>query len=168
MCGRPPTTENITVGSVSLEWGYCRQEVPSPMKRSHSPQRRVPWESNNVKHNMYNVLLYCHGPPLWSSSQSTWLQTQRSWFDSRRYQIFWEVMGLERGSLSLMSTTEELLLRKSSSFGLEIREYGRRNPSRWPRGTLYPQKFALTSPTGVCRSAGIVRSRTQTAEFSSF
>jgi hypothetical protein len=23
-------------------------------------------------------------------------------------------------------------------FGLESREYGRRVPSRWPRGTLYP------------------------------
>jgi hypothetical protein len=39
-------------------------------------------------------------------------------------------MGLERGSLSLVSTTEEVLERKSSSSGLEIREYGRRDPSR--------------------------------------
>jgi hypothetical protein len=29
-------------------------------------------------------------------------------FDSRRYQIFWVVVGLERGPLSLVSTTEEL------------------------------------------------------------
>jgi hypothetical protein len=29
-------------------------------------------------------------------------------FDCRRYQIFSEVVGLERGSLSLLSTTEEL------------------------------------------------------------
>jgi hypothetical protein len=29
--------------------------------------------------------------------------------------------------------------------GLESREYGRRDPSRWPRGTLYAQKLALTS-----------------------
>jgi hypothetical protein len=33
-------------------------------------------------------------------------------FDSRRYQIFWEVVGLERGPHSLLSTTEELLERK--------------------------------------------------------
>jgi hypothetical protein len=32
-------------------------------------------------------------------------------------------------------------------FLLEIREYGRRDQSRWPRGTIYPQKLALTSPT---------------------
>jgi hypothetical protein len=35
-------------------------------------------------------------------------------------------VGLERGLLSLVSTTEDLLGRKSSGFGLESREYGRR------------------------------------------
>jgi hypothetical protein len=37
---------------------------------------------------------------------------------------------LERGPLSLVSTIEELLERKRSNSGLEIREYGRRDPSR--------------------------------------
>jgi hypothetical protein len=50
--------------------------------------------------------------------------------------------------------------------GIEIREYGRRDPSRWPRGTLYPQKLALTLPTSGGRSVGIVRSQTQATEFS--
>jgi hypothetical protein len=50
--------------------------------------------------------------PLWSSGQSSWLQILRSGFDSQRYQIFWEVVGLERGPLSLVSTIEELLERK--------------------------------------------------------
>jgi hypothetical protein len=36
---------------------------------------------------------------------------------------------LERGPLSLVSTIEELLGRKSSGSGLERREYGRRDPS---------------------------------------
>jgi hypothetical protein len=40
----------------------------------------------------------------WSDS---WVQIQRSGFISRRYQIFWEVVGLERGPISLVSTTEE-------------------------------------------------------------
>jgi hypothetical protein len=35
-------------------------------------------------------------------------------------------MGLERGPLSLVSTTEELLERKSSVSVLEILDYGRR------------------------------------------
>jgi hypothetical protein len=86
----------------------------------------------------------------------------RGWvFDSRRYQTFWEVVGLVRGPLSLVSTTEELFERKSNGSGLEIREYRRRDPSRWPRGTLYSQKLPLTSPTSGCRSVGIVRLRTQ-------
>jgi hypothetical protein len=75
-------------------------------------------------------------PPLWSSGQSSWLQIQRSGFDSRSYQILWEVVGLERSPLSLASTTEELPGRKSSGSSLESREYGRRDPSRWPLGTL--------------------------------
>jgi hypothetical protein len=33
-------------------------------------------------------------------------------FDSRRYQIFWEVVGLERGPLSLVRIIEEILERK--------------------------------------------------------
>jgi hypothetical protein len=38
---------------------------------------------------------------------------------------------------------------KSSGSCLENREYGSRDPSRWPRGTLYPQTLAITSPTAV-------------------
>jgi hypothetical protein len=50
---------------------------------------------------------------------SSWLQIQRSGFDSRRHQIFWEALGPERGPLSLVSTIQELLGRKSSGSGLE-------------------------------------------------
>jgi hypothetical protein len=82
------------------------------------------------------------------------------WFDSRRYQIFWEVVGLERGPLSLVSTTEELLERKSNGSGLESREYRRRDP----HGALCPQKLALTSWRSGGHSVGIVRSRTKATE----
>jgi hypothetical protein len=62
-------------------------------------------------------------------------------------------MSLERGPLSLVSTTEELLERKSSGSGLENREHGRRDPSQSPRATLCPQTLALTSSTtAVARS----------------
>jgi hypothetical protein len=103
-------------------------------------------------------------PPLWSSGQSSCLQIQRSGFDSRRYQIFWEVVALERSPLSLVSTNDDLLDRKVVATVIENREYGRRDPSRWPRGTLYPQKLAITSPISGGRSVGIVSSRTQTME----
>jgi hypothetical protein len=105
-------------------------------------------------------------PPVWSSGQSSWLQIQRSVFDSLRYHICWEVIGLERGPLSLVSIIEDLLGRKSSGFCLENRDYGSRDPSRCTCGTLYPQMLALTSPTSVSLSVDVVRSRTQATEFS--
>jgi hypothetical protein len=72
----------------------------------------------------YFIYLFCHLftyklPPLWFSGQSSWLQIRRPGFDSRHYQKQ-KVVCLERGPLSLVSTTEELLDRKSSSFCLEI------------------------------------------------
>jgi hypothetical protein len=50
------------------------------------------------------------GPPLWSSGQSSWRQIQRPGFDSQHCKK--KVVGLKRGPLSLVSTTEELLDRK--------------------------------------------------------
>jgi hypothetical protein len=82
---------------------------------------------------VYQIFLECLWPlrpPLWSSGQ-------RSLFVSRRWQIFLKVVGLERGPFSLVITIEELLGRKNSVSGLESREYGRRDPWRWPRGALY-------------------------------
>jgi hypothetical protein len=42
-------------------------------------------------------------------------------FDSRRYQIFWEVVGLERGPLNVVRITEELL-KKNCCSGLDNRD----------------------------------------------
>jgi hypothetical protein len=56
------------------------------------------------------IVSHSLGLPLWPSGQSSWLQIQRPGFDSRHYQK--KVMGLERGPLSFVSTTEELLDRK--------------------------------------------------------
>jgi hypothetical protein len=57
---------------------------------------------------MSNTLLR---PPLWSSGESFWLQIRRPGFDSRRYQKE-KILGLERGSLRFVSTTDKLLDRK--------------------------------------------------------
>jgi hypothetical protein len=54
-------------------------------------------------------------------------------FDSRHYYIFWVVVSLEEGPLSLMSAIEELLVRNSS------RECSRGDLLHWPRETLYLQ-----------------------------
>jgi hypothetical protein len=88
--------------------------------------------------------------------------------DSRHYQIFWEVVGLEQGPLSLVRIIEELLGRNSSSSSLENREYGHGDPLRRPRDTLYPQKLAVTSLTRGGRSVSIGRLRTKATEFVCF
>jgi hypothetical protein len=94
-------------------YSFCRVQIPGVHNMQHKLQNMAP----------------CR-PPLWSSSQSSLLQIQRSGFDSRRYRV-----GLERGPLSLLSKTEDILERQSSGHGLENREYGSRDPLRWPRGT---------------------------------
>jgi hypothetical protein len=73
-------------------------------------------------------------------------------------------VGLEQSPPSLVSTIQELLDRKKQLFSRNL-DYGRRDSSRWPHGTLYPQKLALTSPTSGGHSVSIVRSRTQATEF---
>jgi hypothetical protein len=99
-----------------------------------------------------------HRPPLWSSGQ-------KSGFYSRRCQILWEVVGVEWGPLSLVSTVEKLLERKSSSSGLESREYDHSDLSHWPHGTRCLQKLTLSSPTNSGgRLVGIVCSHTQATE----
>jgi hypothetical protein len=56
------------------------------------------------------IYMSAERPPLWSSDQSSWLQIRRS--GSIAGTTRKQVMGLERGPLSLVSTTEELLDRK--------------------------------------------------------
>jgi hypothetical protein len=76
--------------------------------------------------------------PLWSSGQSSWLQIRR--IPGSITGTTKKVVGLERGPLNLVSATEKLHGSNSGVSGLESREYGRRDSSRWPRGTLHPQK----------------------------
>jgi hypothetical protein len=77
-------------------------------------------------------------------------------------------VGLERGPLSLVSTTEELLDRKVADpvYKTENTAAGIRHADHV--APLYLQKLAITLLTSGGRSVGIVRSRTQTMEFSFF
>jgi hypothetical protein len=75
------------------------------------------------------------------------------------------LVGLEWGPLSLMSTTEELLDRKvaapvykTENMAVRIRHADHVAPS-------IRKMLEITSPTSGGRSVGIVRSRTQTMEF---
>jgi hypothetical protein len=85
-------------------------------------------------------------------------------FNSRRYQIFWEVVGLERGPLSLVRIIEEQLENKVAVPVYKTEINGRGDSLRWPRDTLYLLKLAITSPTSGGRSVGIVRWRTKAPE----
>jgi hypothetical protein len=76
-------------------------------------------------------------------------------------------VGLERGPLNLVSTTEELLERESSGSGLENRDHGRRGFAALTTGhPSIRKKLALTWPTNGGCSVGIIRSRTKATEFS--
>jgi hypothetical protein len=98
------------------------------------------------------------------SDQSSWLQIRRPGFDSRHYQKK-KVVGLERGSLSFVSTIEELLERKTSGSCLENRDYGRRGSATLTtRHPTIRKKLALISPTRGGGSVRTVRSRTKATE----
>jgi hypothetical protein len=86
-------------------------------------------------------------------------------FDSRRYQIFWEVVVLERDPLSPVSIIEELLGRKSSGFDLETENTDMGIHCADHATLSIDKKLALTSPTSGGHSVGIVRSRTKAMEF---
>jgi hypothetical protein len=80
--------------------------------------------SPNTYNKSFKQLLITARPRMWSSSQE-FLATDSDVPGSipTTARFFLEVVGLERGPLSLVSTTEELLGRNSSGFGLENREY---------------------------------------------
>jgi hypothetical protein len=82
------------------------------------------------------ALLTMSGPPLWSSD---WVPGYRSRGPGSISGATREV-GLERGQLSLVSTTEELLGRKSSGFSLKTEITAVGDPPRWLRDTPLPAK----------------------------
>jgi hypothetical protein len=103
-------------------------------------------------------------------------------FAFRRYQIFWQVVGLERGPLEPRELGDfnakvgredifkspignESLHATSNDNGVKVVNFATSKNLTWPRDTLYPQKLAPTSPTSGGRSVGIIRSRTKTTEF---
>jgi hypothetical protein len=74
-------------------------------------------------------------------------------------------VGLERGPLSLVSTTEELLDRKVAAlvYKTKNKAVGIRHADHVAHSIR--KMLVITSPTSGGRSVGIVRSRTQTMEF---
>jgi hypothetical protein len=86
-------------------------------------------------------------------------------FDSRRYQIFWEVVGLEQGPLRLVRITEKYLKENVAAPVQKTEINGRGYSLRWQRDTVYPLKLASTSSRSGGHSVGVVRLRTKATEF---
>jgi hypothetical protein len=78
--------------------------------------------------------------------------------DSRRYQILWKVVDLERGPLSLVRIIEEIFERTVAAAVSKTEINGHGDSLLSPRYTLYP-------PTSGGRSVGIVRWRTKPSSF---
>ena len=109
--------------------------------------------------------------PLWSSGQSFWLQIQRSRVRSPALPDFLSSTGSGTGSTQPLGPREvnwgATWMKKSSgsrSRKQRLTAVGTRCADHVT--PLYPQKFALTSPTGGGRSVGIVQVRTKATEFS--
>jgi hypothetical protein len=128
ICSNYETPCYIPLPFLPLSWVHTFSSSPSQVCVFTDLNVVIQYCQNSLHLSCFitYVLITKTRPPLWSSGQSSWLQIQRSGFDSRVYHIIWEVVGLERSPLSLVSTTEELLGRKSSGSGLEIRDYCRR------------------------------------------
>jgi hypothetical protein len=125
---------------------------------------RPPWWKDGIVIYSYNSLSFS-GPSPAELIHTLLSRSRGSRFNSRWYQIFWEIVGLELDAFSLVSTTEELLGRNSSGYSLEGREYGRRNLLCWPHDTLYLQKLALSSLTSDGRLVSVVHSWTKGTKF---
>jgi hypothetical protein len=130
LTGQPPFTPTKIPG-IHFSLRLSRSQDHSAAERIRPIEKksqRLHWELNRRPGLVAQSLnqLHCHvfpfkfciylsiiiqRPPLWSSDQSSWLQIRRPVFDSRYFQKK-KVVGLERGPLSLVSTTEELLDRK--------------------------------------------------------
>jgi hypothetical protein len=93
-----------------FQWINLRTEIAwSDLEESALVVNEIIKDSINID-DLFDERTLLNRPPLWSSGQSSWLQIQgsRVRFPSTTKKI----VGLERGPLSLVSTTEELLDRK--------------------------------------------------------
>jgi hypothetical protein len=116
----------VVVRLIALRISHCTETQSVSLCRSHGLFTHIEFDGKHI------VLLSARWICSWIGSKRLWRWYNNkiivySGFDSRRYQIFCEVVGLERGPLSLVRINEELLEWKSSCSGRENRINGRVN-----------------------------------------
>jgi hypothetical protein len=114
-----------------------------------------------VQNNIFYKTIWCHDRLYGHVVRVPGCGSRCPVLYSQHYQILWEVVGLERGPLSLVSITEELLdrkvaatVKKSEITAVGIHCVDNTTP-------LYLQNLAPTSPTSSSHSVGIVCSWTR-------
>jgi hypothetical protein len=112
----------VTIAVCPIIWTPNNYRTKTPWPESANELNRSTYRGFSTK----LVPTIADRPPLWPSGQEFLATQPEIRFDSRYYQICCEVVGLERGTLSLASTTDEVLGRKSSGSSLENRDYSRR------------------------------------------
>jgi hypothetical protein len=153
-----------------IGWAGCAggRGVDSRLTKLCCRKNAKKWNPDAIGQNIIKKTIVQNGGCFATDDESKKFKEVRTSLPFEEHVTFWErnFVSSEKGPLSLESTIEELVGRKSSGSGLENREYERRDPSRWLCDTPYPQKLALTSPTSGSLSVGIVCSRTEATEYS--
>jgi hypothetical protein len=77
------------------------------------------------------------------------------WYGFRRYKIFREIVGLERGALSLVMIIEKIFEWQVAARGIKCWDQRAYESFAWPHYTIYTQKFSGPSRTSGGRSVCI-------------
>jgi hypothetical protein len=139
------------LSSVQTGGGMYPASCPLRSDQGPCPQRQVRHDRNLstrlslVKSHVWLTLFV----PCATSRPLLWSSGRRSGFDSRRYQIFWEVVGVCNGVHS--ASCVQLRGYLAPVYKAEDTAVGIRHSDT--RDTVYPQKLALTS-FGKRRSLG--------------
>ena len=123
-----------------------------------------------VNYCNYLIISAPEWPPLLSSGQSFWLQIQRSRVRSPALPDFLSSSGSGTGSIQPREVKWGATWKKKSSGSRSRKQRLTAMGTRCADHvtSFYPQKLALTPPTGGGRSVGIVRVRTKATEFVCF
>jgi hypothetical protein len=123
LCLEPYPTPFPEIETSSLCSAQLSRLLPEDGDRIQSPKRCVLNKNGKMDNVQKPKIEFVKCSPTAATLtesihiKSCWCADRDPGFDSRLYQIFWEVGSLERGSLSLMRITQELLEWKNRGSG---------------------------------------------------